>query len=369
MNSVLDDLYNLTSTDKELEKDWQINKQHSQKILNEYELDDVEKYIVFAAGLLAGLTDAFFVTDVRKLSTTNKMQFSKDAGVKNLSKSGSVNQWVDERIKNVYSPSEIRKLELDNWVPYDKSSHIDVVGLGPRTHRLQSFGHDPLLGFYYGVRDIMHGTLTAIDNSGSVIASSIGDKGLGLFQAIATQFGHLKSDLCTPAGLPLPFMGQLMRMSGHSDVNGLSYQMLFKGMYMKGYNFNHLITMGIPAIIIEVVVRVSYFAYEIYKGKTFKEAIPFNKPKIDKMLFRSYLIASGCNGVKILATNGNIFAFNPTLYAMTLKYGMAELKMWWTNEKENKRHEYVLGIYDKNIVELNADIDKELNFYNMKLGS
>ena len=43
---------------------------------------------------------------------------------------------------------------------------------------------------------------------------------------------------------------------------------------------------------IEVIVRISYFVYSLYKGNSFMESIPINKTKLDKMLFYSYLITT-----------------------------------------------------------------------------
>ena len=131
--------------------------------------------------------------------------------------SGVVNNWIDDRIKNFYSKKEIDALEKKYWVPYDASTNVGldrpIEGLNPKTHRLSSFGHDPILGFYYGVKDILNGTFTAINNAGEVIvqARPNANTSYTLFEAIAIQFGHLRSDLSTPAGLPIPFMGQLMR--------------------------------------------------------------------------------------------------------------------------------------------------------------
>lgn len=364
MDETLDSLYNLSLTTAERENSWNRNRLDSQKILSEYELDSIEQTIVWAAGVLAGVVDAFFVTDVRRLDRNNKMMIRNEEGRSiHLNESGKINNWIDKRIRNFYSPEQISQLEKNNWVPYDASSDKDIVGLGPKTHRLQSFGHDPLLGFYYGVRDIMNGTITAIDNSGTVIAKKMSDGGVKLVAAIALQFGHLKSDLCTPAGLPIPFMGQLMRMSGNSDINGLSYQMLLKGMYMKGYNLNHLIAMGIVPLIIDIIIRVSYFTYQLYQGKSFQESLPIHKTKVDRMLFKSYLIATACNGVKMLASNGNIFAFNPTLWSMSLKYGLSELKRWISDEEEKKRHKYVMALYDQRIKELDTMIERDIKFY------
>lgn len=40
---------------------------------------------------------------------------------------------------------------------------------------------------------------------------------------------------------------------------------------------------------------------------------------------------------------------------MTLRYGLSEFKRWVTNEKERKRHEYVMSIYEKRVQELDTE--------------
>ena len=44
-----------------------------------------------------------------------------------------------------------------------------VEGLSAYYHRMLSLGHDPLLGFVFGVYDIMHGTMTTIDKNGKFV--------------------------------------------------------------------------------------------------------------------------------------------------------------------------------------------------------
>lgn len=367
MFDCLDSIYDISLTEDDLTQSVVEYQEHSKVITSEYELDDFEKCLVWGAGLLAAAVDMFMVTDVRNLAKVEKsgdgIRFAKGSDVKNLRDSGAINKKINNCVSNFYSDSEISSLEALNKVPYDASSHIDVVGLGAKTHRFQSFGHDPILGFYYGVRDIMNGTLTAIDNSGSIVTVKCVEDQVKLWKAITTQFGHLKSDLCTPSGLPIPFMSQLMRLSNENRICGMSPQMFFKGMYAKGYNINHLMAMSAPAIIIELIIRTSFCCYQYYKGKRGKDIFPINKPKLDKMLFQSYLIATGCNGAKIAYTGGNVLAFNPTLWVMTLRYGISEFKHWYCDEKEKKRHQYVTDIYTANIELLDAEIEKELALY------
>ncbi|MCG8796680.1 hypothetical protein [Tenacibaculum finnmarkense] len=360
----LDKYYDISLNENEINKLIKNQDKLSQKITSKYELDNIEKTICWISGLSAGLVDAFLVTNYKNLNTDNITKLNGK-----LNQSGKINEIVDNRIKNIFSAKEINELEGRFKVPYDASTSVGldkyILGLNPRTHRIQSLGHDPILGFYYGVRDILNGEFTAIDNAGDVIKQVVSGQttsGMNIFKAIATQFGHLCSDISTPAGLPIPFMSQLLKLKG-GDIEGFSYNRLIKNMYAKGYNFNHLLTMAVPALIIEIVTRLSYFIYSLSKGMSFKESIPINKVKLDKMLFNSYLIATGCNGVKLIATHGNIFAFNPTLWVGTLRYGFSEFKRYLSNEKEVERNKYVINIYKNQEEELNKMIEKNIQMY------
>lgn len=364
MYDELEKYYDISLNENEVDKLVQQHCKHSEKITSEYELDKLEKTICWITGLGAGAVDAFFVTNYKNLDTSNITRLKTNS----LKESGEINEIVDNRIKNLFSSEQIKNLENKFRVPYDASTSIGlyrpVEGLNPKTHRIQSLGHDPILGFYYGVKDILRGEFTAVNNAGEVINqfTSPNETGMSLFEAIAAHFGHLLSDVSTPAGLPFPFMSQLLKLKG-GDIEGFSYNRLVKNMYAKGYNFNHLLAMSVPALIIEVSVRLSYFIISLANGKSFLDSIPINNPKVDKMLFQTYLIASGCNGVKIIASNGNIFAFNPVLWGATLKYGFSEFKRYLTNEKENKRHEYVIDIYNKRSEELDQSITNDLELY------
>jgi hypothetical protein len=44
-----------------------------------------------------------------------------------------------------------------------------VSGLHPEWHRVQTFGHDPLLGLIIGVADLMRATGTYIDMKGKIV--------------------------------------------------------------------------------------------------------------------------------------------------------------------------------------------------------
>ncbi|HRW99874.1 MAG TPA: hypothetical protein P5280_10305 [Cyclobacteriaceae bacterium] len=121
-----------------------------------YRLDKIDWAIVGVAGILATLVDVFLI------------QMPKHPGFLggSASEGGPLANWIKERVNSAFSPEEVRKLEKEYWVPYDPSHsgnlEKQVQGLGPGTHRFHSLGHDPILGFIFGVKDILAGTFTAI---------------------------------------------------------------------------------------------------------------------------------------------------------------------------------------------------------------
>ena len=93
----------------------------------------------------------------------------------------------------------------DNWlshwakVSYDhvntQVAGIIVEGSGPRTHRLLTFGHDPLLGLVVGTIDIMRGGMTAVDKFGALqVSGTFGPTEFNPFVALARQIAHILSD-------------------------------------------------------------------------------------------------------------------------------------------------------------------------------
>lgn len=350
MLSKLDRYYDISLDDEDLHNLKTVHKAKSREILCQYELNNTERTICWIAGLTAGAMDAFLLEGPH------------------IKTKGFFNINADSFVKNIFSQEQISKLERANWVPYDAANstnlNTEISGLCTRSHRFQSLGHDPILGFFFGVKDIITNSFTCYDASGRLITQSVRGSNLDMnvFEAIIRQIGHLKSDISTPAGLPIPFM-PLLQSIQTGNINGKTIGEVSRLMYVKGYNLNHLAAMSIPAVTIELIIRTFYFIFNLCKNKSFQESWPFNKPKIDKMLFDSYLIATGCNSAKIVVNHGNIFAVNPTLWAGTLKYGYSELKKNIKDEKEIERHNYVMEIYKHQEKELDLSITENLKYY------
>lgn len=115
-------------------------------------------------------------------------------------------------------------------VPYDaiKGSASAGLGMSGVNHRVKTLGHDPILGWLFGTANILTDTITLNNFSTyrvtrnplaitpnmidpvTLLAECMemikGDK-MNLPAALFTQAAHLKSDVYTKKGLPVPILG------------------------------------------------------------------------------------------------------------------------------------------------------------------
>ncbi|MDQ1143786.1 hypothetical protein QE429_000613 [Bacillus sp. SORGH_AS 510] len=309
-----------------------------------HRLDKIDWSICGVAGVLASIIDIFLV------------QMPKHPGMLGSKghDGGPLSNLIKEKIQGALTPAEIHELERRNWVPYDPSTsrglNQTVEGLGARTHRFQSLGHDPLLGFIFGTLDILKGRFTAIDKHGKLIIQNVDIAGrdiagMNIFEALARVFGHMKSDISTSAGLPAPLMPLLQFLQVGSIGRG-NYTIgeVSRMMYRQGYDFSHFLAMSIPTLLIEVIVRVSYFAKRMIEGNDIKDSLPFDtpgnkKPKLQTMLFSAHMIATAANAGKVAITKNPLSISYPQWIAF-FKYGFQQLK-WGMYEKENQMFDFV----------------------------
>lgn len=323
-----------------------------------HRLDGVDWAIAGVVGSLAALVDTFLVHSPRSPG----MLGSQGA------EGGSLSNFMRERIRSAYSPDEIRELEAAFRVPYDAASSrglpLKVPGLGPRSHRFQSLGHDPLLGFIIGVADILQGRMTAIGSDGRIVsqATSPAPLGMALFEAIAIQFGHLRSDVATPGGLPAPLMPLLQFVQkGSFGKQGYTVGQVSRQMYRAGYDFGHFLAMSTVPALIEVLVRVAYCVKRLCEGHDLDGALPVNlpgrprQPKLQTMLFTAHLIATGVNAGRF-ALSKNPMGIN---YAEWLAFGKSALQQlrWTLLEKESQRSAHLQQSVNARWVELDAFVN------------
>lgn len=346
------------------------NANYIQQLNNEFnsvhKLDMVDVLIPAVAGILSGTIDCVFGGFVRNAD--------------GRSIPGSMSQYVSKLFAKALPPERIKRLEELAKVPYDALNYDNkgklflneiVEGLSPVFHHQVSLGHDPILGFIFGVLDTLKGTVTTLDFNGKFViqaAEGFSDrKAQNLFQAIATVFLHMLSDVNGSSnaknggmGLPVPFMAlfnkiQFGRLGGHDTIAEL-----VKSMFYEGYDFRHFCSMSIPVMIIEVIVRVSYFAKMLHEGCSFKEAMPVGtnhskKPKLGTMLWIAHSVSTAINLGKVVFTKNPLNINYPQWLAFA-QYSMKQFK-WTLLEKPALREKYILGIINNDWAELSNSID------------
>lgn len=253
------------------------------------------------------------------------------------SEGGWLSNVMKEKTGSLFPEDKIKELEKAYSVSFDPSTnsklHEKVSGLGPRTHRFQSLGHDPLLGFIFGVRDILTSEFSAISKDGHLIVQQVASPFLQgeqlvvrILEALRTQFGHLASDVATPSGLPAPLMPLLLFLQ-FGEIGNQKYTIgeISRQMYRSGYDFRHFMASSIPVMITEVIIRLGYFIKSIQSGKTLTEAIPSaSSLKLRRQLLIAHSVATLINAGKVYVTQ-NPLAISWAQVLVFLRYAMPEL--------------------------------------------
>lgn len=224
-------------------------------------LDRYDLSLAVCAGLVAGVMDVLLV----KTPAHPGFMGSK----------GSDGGWLSNNVKEIFgkifTKERISNLERQFKTPYDPATNSGllrkVAGLGPRTHRYHSLGHDVILGFFYGIRDILNGQFTAIDKYGKIIVQKVGEplnEGemfiFRLLNAIITHVGHLMSDVATPAGLPAPLM-PLVSFLKFGKIGDKEYTVaeVARQMYRSGYDVRLFASSGIPVLTTGFIISLGNF--------------------------------------------------------------------------------------------------------------
>jgi hypothetical protein len=291
-------------------------------------------------------------------------------------KAGPLSNYIRDYFDKKFPEEEMQKLANSkvSKVPYDaqdnRHTQIYVKGLSAYYHRLLQLGHDPLLGFVFGVSDILTGRMTTIDKTGKIVSQVMKNyadrKEADIFKALAKQIMHLKSDVTTSMGLPVPLMSlfNLLQFGSIGDEEQTIAEIV-QGMYYEGYDFIHFCSMSISAMLVEVIVRLGYAIKHIKEGYSIRESIPLSlnrvkHPKLATMLFIGHAGATAVNAGKVYFTQ-NPLAINYPQWIAFAKYSYSQLK-WILIDKPKLRNDYVL---DKLNDELNAIIEENNATFNV----
>lgn len=285
---------------------------------------------------------------------------------------GPLSDFIRNKFDEKFPSDEMEKLANSkvSKVPYDAQDNRNttdyVDGLSGYYHRLLSLGHDPLLGFIFGVFDILTGRMTTIDKTGKIVSQVMENyadrKESDIFAAIAKQINHLKSDVTTSMGLPAPLMGLFnLFQFGSIGEEEQTIADIVQGMYFEGYDFIHFCSLSVPMMLVEVIVRIGYSIKRIKEGHSVKESIPFSlnrekHPKLATMLFIGHSGATAANAGKIYFTK-NPLAINYPQWVAFAKYSYIQLK-WALIKKSEMRDAYVGGVLYGKCLSMLDEVDE-----------
>ena len=336
---VLEDLF----TPEEIKANALEVKALNQEYNSIHKLDKYDVSIAVVAGLLGAIVDIVLIGIPEK-------------GPNGL-EAGALSNFIRKKFEEKFNPEEMEKLANSkaSKVSFDAQDNRHtteyVEGLSAYYHRLLSLGHDPLLGFVFGVYDILHGTMTTIDKKGKIVCQVMENyadrKETDIVSAIIKQINHFKSDITTSMGLPAPLMGlfNLLQFGSIGEENQTIAEIV-QGMYYEGFDFIHFCSQSMSTIVIELVVRIGYAVKRVKEGNCIKKSIPISlnrekHPKLGTMLFMAHCEATAINAGKVYFAK-NPMTINYPEWLAFAKYSYKQLK-WVLVEKPEARNKYVNG--------------------------
>ena len=218
--------------------------------------------------------------------------------------------------------------------------------MAPKTHRLQSFGHDPILGFIFGVIDILSNTGTFVDKHGDLVKVAKAPIGsVSLTDAFLKVFLHLLSDVCTSAGIQPPFFTLLQLVKAESPFvlgpsgEKVSWTNVARYMYSHGYDMRHFATMGVVPATVEIVIR----GWRLCESYETGEDPELTKAKTTSMLMLGHTMAVSGNLIK----TGTIYGMNPLALNWAQALWMFPVTVSWIRESVKRDRKIKASLNDE----------------------
>lgn len=348
-------------TEEELRSNEQAVRQMNEEFNALHRMDAFDISIAALAGIVGATVDILLVGIPQKTPE----------GLK----AGPLSDYIRDYFDKKFPEEEMKKLANSkvSKVPYDAQDNrhttVRVEGLSAYYHRLLQLGHDPILGFVFGVADILTGRMTTIDKNGKIVSQAIENyadrRETDIFSALAKQLIHLKTDVITSMGLPVPLMSLFNLLQfGSIGEEEQTIAEIVQGMYYEGYDFIHFCSMSVPAMLVEVIVRLGYAVKRIKEGHSIKESIPFSlnrekHPKLETMLFVAHAGATAANAGKVYFTK-NPLSINYPQWLAFAKYSYCQLK-WGLVKKTALRDAYVCGRINEELDAVLVEADETFN--------
>lgn len=330
LNINIDPFQDLMTTTQRVALEKRIKDEFS---LKNAKCDKYDYMIAGTCGLISGLIDILFV-GVPGSSTLGDFV---DKQANNITENfaemlGWDKEKAIEKGRNS-TASAIGYLEKKFKVNYDQATtHATggaVENLSLKNHHLKSLGHSPdIIGLFFSILNqftntssfLSNGKLITIDtNTSELIGNNFIAK---VFCGFANWFGHIMSDWTGSSGtvgqggrgtgVPIPFFNlfQLINI-GEFGKHKQTFAVITSKVFEEGYDARHGITMAIPVMINELLIRFMYtMKAKYYHHKEWSDALPKgNIPELRRMLLVGHGALCMVDGVDAsLRSGGQIVA-------------------------------------------------------------
>ena len=366
LNLANDPFKNLMSKSQILELQKRIKEDFAYKNAN---CDKYDYMIAGTCGVIGGIIDVLFVGKpgesdlgnfVDKKANDITMKFAEMLG------------WDREKARTKGSnelKSAIGFLENKFKINYDQSTTNGKKGTGglvenlsSLNHHLKSLGHSPdLIGLFFSILNQFTNTSSFISNGQLITINTDAFELQGgnfiakIFCGFCNWLGPLMSDWVGStgatgrgSGIPIPFyelfllfdFGQFRYKPNDKKKKEvlLSFAEVCTVVFQKGYDLRHGITMAIPVLITELLIRVMYtLKARFYHEKDWKECIPnANIPELRRMLLVGHgtlcMIDAADAGIR---SGGNMVEFllrtNLIGWVRFGYLGLKELNAWYNS--------------------------------------
>lgn len=236
-------------------------------------------------------------------STQNEKATKKDDEANYDKKTSKLEESEDVNSKQGgYYYAKFENICADTSVPYDKvagSKKFDL-GLGGKTHRYKTIGHDPILGYIFGTMNILTNTLTAwnfnsyhirnhsvYSNANTLkaldsMANRVKNDPAAVAAALIKQTIHIKSDMYTSNKIPLPVLSEI---SPELSMTLSKY----------GINFANALTVGKQAALSIAINMIIAMLHRLIMSKDEECNEKLYEVRTRKILLYSNIIATSSN--------------------------------------------------------------------------
>lgn len=332
------------------------------KIQNEFthkapNCDKIDYAIAGTSGLICGIIDIVFVgAPGDSVLGNNVDQFAN----KSTEKFASLLGWDSEKAGlkgSNTTASAIGFLERKFKVNYDQATTAAVNGAVPnlslKNHHLKSLGHSPdLIGLFFSVLNQFTSTSTFISNGQLITVDTETNELKGnnfiakVFCGIANWFGHIMSDWTGSSGtvgqggrgtgVPIPFYNLFLGLNvGEFGDHKQSIATIATKVFEEGYDARHGLTMAIPVVINELIIRFCWFIRARFSfQKDWKDCIPTDSnPELRRMLFVGQGALCLVDGVDAVIRGGGevvttLLRTNLIAWARFAHLALKELNAW-----------------------------------------